>query len=35
MAAEPARTYNQDHVPRPYTPGRRRVSMYVAWSFPA
>ncbi|MFI9590516.1 hypothetical protein [Nonomuraea sp. NPDC052265] len=30
-----ARTYNQNHVPRPYTPGRRRVSIYVAWSFPA
>ena len=34
-ASAPARTYNQNHVPRPYTPGRRRVSMYVAWSFPA
>ncbi|GAA3017662.1 hypothetical protein [Streptosporangium longisporum] len=30
-----ARTYNQDHVPRPYTPGRRRLSIYVAWSYPA
>ncbi|ACZ87399.1 hypothetical protein [Streptosporangium roseum] len=30
-----ARTYNQNHVPRPYTPGRRRVSIYVAWSYPA
>ena len=31
----PARTYNQLHIPRPYTPGRRRVSMYVSWSYPA
>src|SRR5436190_19319881 len=30
-----ARTYNQDHTPRPYTRGRRRVSIYVAWSYPA
>jgi hypothetical protein len=30
-----ARTYSQSHVPRRHTPGRRRVSIYVAWSFPA
>ncbi|MDT3439563.1 hypothetical protein [Pseudofrankia sp. BMG5.37] len=30
-----ARTYNQNHAPRPYTPGRRRVSIYVSWSYPA
>src|SRR5262245_54191281 len=30
-----ARTYNQNHVRRKYTPGKRRVSMYVAWSYPA
>ncbi|WP_327104396.1 hypothetical protein [Nonomuraea glycinis] len=30
-----ARTYNQNHVPRPYSPGRRRLSIYVAWSYPA
>ena len=30
----PARTYNQLHRPRPYTRGRRRVSIYVCWSFP-
>ncbi|MFP2926581.1 hypothetical protein ACLESO_15430 [Pyxidicoccus sp. 3LG] len=30
----PARTYNQNHRPRPYTAGRRRVSIYVSWSFP-
>lgn len=29
------RVYNQDHAPRKYTPGKRRVSMYVAWSYPA
>ncbi|HKU43694.1 MAG TPA: hypothetical protein VJR89_36295 [Polyangiales bacterium] len=34
-AREPARTYNQLHSPRKYTAGRRRVSVYVAWSFPA
>ena len=30
-----ARTYNQNHVPRQYTPGKRRVSIYVSWSYPA
>lgn len=29
-----ARTYNQDHVPRPRK-GGRRVSVYVTWSYPA
>jgi hypothetical protein len=29
-----ARTYNQVHVPRKLTPGRRRVSIYVCWSYP-
>jgi hypothetical protein len=33
--SEPARTYNQNHTPRPYTPGRRRVSVYISWSYPA
>jgi hypothetical protein len=28
------RTYNQAHMPRPYTPGRRRFSVYWAWSYP-
>jgi len=28
------RTYNQNHVPRPYTPGKRRFSIYWAWSYP-
>lgn len=30
----PARTYNQTHVPRKYTPGKRRISIYWAWSYP-
>jgi hypothetical protein len=30
-----ARTYNQNHIARKYTPGKRRVSIYVAWSYPA
>lgn len=30
----PARTYNQSHVPRKYTPGKRRVSIYWTWSYP-
>jgi hypothetical protein len=30
-----ARTYNQNHVPRKYMPGRKRVSIYIAWSYPA
>jgi hypothetical protein len=29
-----ARTYNQDHVARRYSKGHRRVSVYVAWSYP-
>jgi hypothetical protein len=32
---EPARTYNQDHLVRPYGKGRRRVSVYISWSYPA
>ncbi len=31
---EPARVYNQNHVPRPYVRGRRRVSVYISWSYP-
>ncbi|GAA4249519.1 hypothetical protein [Dactylosporangium darangshiense] len=30
-----ARVYNTRHQPRPDTPGRRRVSIYVTWSYPA
>jgi hypothetical protein len=29
-----ARTYNQNRVPRTYEKGRRRVSVYIAWSYP-
>ena len=29
-----ARTYNQNHVPRKYTPGKRRFSIYWTWSYP-
>ena len=31
---QPARTYNQDHVARKHTPGKRRVSIYWTWSYP-
>ena len=30
----PARTYNQNHVPRKFTKGKRRVSIYWTWSYP-
>ena len=30
----PARTYNQTHIPRKYTPGKRRLSIYWTWSYP-
>jgi hypothetical protein len=33
--SEPARTYNQAHAPRAYERGRRRVSVYISWSYPA
>jgi hypothetical protein len=29
-----ARTYNQDHIARTYTPGKRRLSIYWTWSYP-
>ncbi|MGA7244231.1 MAG: hypothetical protein WBX19_13670 [Terracidiphilus sp.] len=29
-----ARTYNQDHIPRRYAPGKRRFSIYWTWSYP-
>jgi hypothetical protein len=29
-----ARTYNQTHVPRKFTPGKRRMSIYWTWSYP-
>src|SRR5262245_63560499 len=28
------RTYNQNHVSRPYTAGKRRFSVYWTWSYP-
>ena len=30
----PARTYNQSHIPRKYTAGKRRMSIYWTWSYP-
>ena len=30
----PARTYNQNHVTRKYTAGKRRLSIYWSWSYP-
>src|SRR5436305_3876543 len=32
--SQAGRTYNQAHVPRPETPGRRRFSIYWTWSYP-
>jgi hypothetical protein len=29
-----ARTYNQDHIARKYSSGRRRLSIYWSWSYP-
>jgi len=29
-----ARTYNQNHLLRKYTPGQRRISIYWTWSYP-
>ena len=29
-----ARTYNQGHIARPFTPGKRRISIYWTWSYP-
>ena len=31
---QPPRTYNQKHVVRKYTPGKRRLSIYWTWSYP-
>lgn len=30
----PARTYNQAHITRPHTSGKRRISIYWTWSYP-
>jgi len=32
--SQQARTYNQEHIPRKYTPGKRRLSIYWSWSYP-
>src|SRR5260221_9971022 len=32
---QPGRIYNQVHVLRKCTPGRRRFSIYITWSYPA
>ncbi len=34
MTTTTGRTYNQNHVPRPFTAGKRRVSIYWTWSYP-
>src|SRR6266576_4042909 len=31
---QPPRTYNQNHVPRQYSPGKRRISIYWTWRYP-
>jgi hypothetical protein len=31
---QPARTYNQNHIARKYTAGKRRLSIYWTWSYP-
>ena len=33
-AIQPARTYNQNHIARKYTSGKRRLSIYWTWSYP-
>ena len=33
-AIPPPRTYNQSHVARKFTPGKRRLSIYWTWSYP-
>lgn len=33
MTAASHRTYNQNHVPRAYAKGRRRISIYWTWSY--
>ncbi|MBF6467344.1 hypothetical protein IU427_19465 [Nocardia beijingensis] len=34
MSITSARTYNQSHEPRNYTPGKRRISIYWTWNYP-
>jgi hypothetical protein len=33
-STQASRTYNQTHIPRKYTPGGRRFSIYWTWSYP-
>jgi len=33
-SVKPARTYNQNHIPRKYIRGKRRISIYWPWSYP-
>lgn len=33
MPSAKPRTYNQDHVARPYAKGKRRISIYWTWSY--
>ncbi len=33
-AKQLGRTYNQNHMPRQYRPGKRRFSIYWTWSYP-
>jgi hypothetical protein len=34
MSTPEARTYNQEHIPRKYARGKRRLSIYWTWSYP-
>jgi hypothetical protein len=34
MSTRSGRTYNQQHQPRKYSPGKRRFSVYWTWSYP-
>jgi hypothetical protein len=34
MSIPTGRTYNQNHVPRPFIAGKRRVSIHWTWSYP-
>ena len=34
-STQPGRIYNQVHIPRKHTPGCRRFSIYITWSYPA
>jgi hypothetical protein len=34
VVPQPPRTYNQNHVARKYSAGKRRISIYWTWSYP-